>query len=354
MNSPLEDRLREALTEAGATVDASTLRPLQASGRRRSRVDLRMVAVAGVVLAGVAAAVLVAPGDQQRVTTANPPAKQEGPIDVTLFMCERSSMQSPDCEGHAATPTQMMTMHKTLKAMPDVERVAFEDQAAAYERFRREVAGNEALLDMVKITDMLASFQLVLKPGADVDAVLRKAKSVTRVAFARYPKLRDELLPDGDGAKADVTALLCGDNSVETACGAVVSSSPTKKVPKILKTEGKGITPAQQKAVAAAIDTMPGVQSAHFEDQQEAYENFKRAYASSKNILRVVKVSDMPTSFRLLMSPGADWSAVIDQLRRLPGVARVINNRCKEQQAKILWGYGISVPEKKLCGAITP
>ncbi|MER6944458.1 permease-like cell division protein FtsX [Nonomuraea sp. NPDC000554] len=353
MNSPLEDRLREALTEAGATVDATTLRPLQASGRRRSRVDLRMVAVAGVVLAGVAAAVLVSPGGEQRVTTANPPAKEEGPIDVTIFMCGRSTMQGPDCGGHAATVERMRAMQDTMKTMPGVEQVTFVDQALAYERFRQEAAGNTALLDVVKITDMLASFQLVLKPGADVDAVLRTAKSVTGVATATYPKLRDELLPKGDGAKADVTAFLCKDSSMEKACGAVASSASKKKDPKLLK-EGKGITPAQQKAVAAAIDTMPGVQSAHFEDQQEAYENFKRAYASNKSFLQVVKASDLPTSFRVLMSPGADWSAVIGKLRSLPGVARVVNSRCMEQQMKIRLSYGISVPEKKLCGALTP
>lgn len=32
MNSPVEDRLREALAEAGAAVDPSTLRPLRARG----------------------------------------------------------------------------------------------------------------------------------------------------------------------------------------------------------------------------------------------------------------------------------------------------------------------------------
>ena len=114
MNSPMEDRLREALAEAGATVDPSTLRPLQSSGRPRARVDFRLLAAAGaVVLAGaVTAAVLISPGDEQRAAVANPPVSEKGPREVRLFLCSSTS-KSPDCAG-AATAEQVGELHGRL------------------------------------------------------------------------------------------------------------------------------------------------------------------------------------------------------------------------------------------------
>ena len=62
MNSPMEDRLRDALTEAGATLDPSTLKPLRAP-ERRFRVDLRLLSVATVVvLAGATTTVVLGAG----------------------------------------------------------------------------------------------------------------------------------------------------------------------------------------------------------------------------------------------------------------------------------------------------
>jgi cell division protein FtsX len=117
---------------------------------------------------------------------------------------------------------------------------------------------------------------------------------------------------------------------------------------------GDAITSAQQEEVAKAIDGMPGVLSAHFVTQQEAYENFKHDYRASKKLLETIRPSDMSTSFRLRMDPKADWNRVIDKSRHLAGVGQVVNNRCVTEQSKISSKYGITPPQAELCGRGMP
>ncbi|MEV0352074.1 permease-like cell division protein FtsX [Nonomuraea sp. NPDC050680] len=345
MNSPVEERLRAALTEAGATVDPSTLRPLQSLDRRR-RVDFRLLAVAGVtvVLAGAATvAALTSAGDEQRAVAANPPVSEKGPREVRLFLCSSTS-KSPDCAG-AATAEQVGELRATLREQSDVEWVSFEDQATAYESFRQHYADNKAVIDGVEMSDMFASFRLKLKPGADVDALIGKAKAIGGVADASRTSL-NALTGAAEPPKMEVTVFLCVDHSPMPACGA----GPSKKD----RHKGKGITLAQQRAIATAIERMPGVASVHFEDQQEAYENFRRSYADNKALVQATKPSDMPVSFRLAMKPASGGDAMIDKLLRMPGVAQVVDQRCLAEQLKIFTRYGISRPGgSKMCSIKT-
>ncbi|MEV1238932.1 permease-like cell division protein FtsX [Nonomuraea sp. NPDC049750] len=352
MNSPVEERLRAALTEAGATVDPSTLRPLKSLDRRR-RVDFRLLAVAGVtvVLAGAATvAALTSAGDEQRAVAANPPISEKGPQEVRLFLCSTGS-KSPDCAG-SATAEQVAALQATLSERPDVEWLSFEDQATAYKSFRQHYAGNNAVLDGVEMSDMFASFRVKLKPGADVDALIQKAKATGGVVSASRTSL-NALTGAAEPPKMEVTVFLCGDHSSMPACGAVVTRGPSKKV-QMISREGKRITPAQQRAVATAIDRMPDVASVHFEDQQEAYENFRRSYAGNKALVQATKPSDMPISFRLAMKPASHGDAMIDKLRRMPGVAQVVDQRCMSEQLEIYTRYGISQPGgSKMCATKT-
>lgn len=60
MNSPVETRLRDALLEAGASLDPESLRPLRAGEpARRWMFDLRIIAMGAVAVMVAVAAVAV-------------------------------------------------------------------------------------------------------------------------------------------------------------------------------------------------------------------------------------------------------------------------------------------------------
>jgi cell division protein FtsX len=352
MNSPMEDRLREALAEAGATVDPSTLNPLQSAGRRRVRVDFRLLAAAGaVVLAGaVTAAVLISPGDEQRVAVANPPADQKGETELSVFLCSKATVKSPDCPGGSATLQQTQAIQQALTASPGVSQVLFEDSERAYERFRRDYAGNKTLIAAIAAADLPSSFHVQLRPEADVRTLMAKLKSVGGVYSTSRPETDIPPVPERDHDNVDISVLLCTEGSGLASCGAVAAPGSTKNAPKFTE-YGKAITPAQLRDLTREIAKTPGVQSSRFESQQEAYERFKRSYANNETLLKATKPSDMPTSFRLQLSPDADGSKVIAQLRHLPGVAMVLNIKCSTERSTLFQRYGLLLPASKVCGS---
>lgn len=348
MNSPMEDRLREALAEAGATVDTSTLRPLKSSGRPRVRVDFRLLAAAGaVVLAGaVTAAVLISPGDEQRAWVANPPADPKNKTEMSFFLCGNPSAKNPDCPGGRVTTEQTQAIQHALQEAPGVAQVLFVSKVEAYKSFRRDYADNKVLLDAIGVADMLPSFQVKLRPGADTNALQLKMKRLGGVGGASFSQVDNVLAPGW----ADISVFLCGEQSVQASCGAVAAPDSTKDAPKFDK-YGKAITRAQRIALAKEIGKIPGIKSMRFESQQEAYENFQHTYKDNKALVQATRPSDMPESFRLQLSPDAVWSKVIAKLQQLPGVAMVNNHKCVTELATLYQHYGIQVPSSKLCGS---
>ncbi|MEV6160101.1 permease-like cell division protein FtsX [Nonomuraea sp. NPDC052129] len=349
MNSPMEDRLREALAEAGATVDPSTLSPLQPSGRPRVRVDFRLLAAAGaVVLAGaVTAAVLISPGDEQRAAVANPPADQKGETELSVFLCSKS-VKRPDCPEGSPTAQQTRAIQQALQAAPGVSQVLYENSASAFMSFRRDYAGNKTLLAAIGAADMPPSFHVQLRPGTDVNALQAKLKSIGGVYSVSHPETDNLLVSERESNNADISVFLCMEQAIQASCGAVAAPGSTKDAPKFTE-YGKAITLAQQSDLARKIAKTPGVQSSRFESQQEAYENFKRTFANNEALVKATKPSDMPTSFRLQLSPDADWSKVIAQLQHLPGVASVGNIKCSTGRITLYQRYGILLPASKAC-----
>ncbi|MFD1539026.1 permease-like cell division protein FtsX [Nonomuraea guangzhouensis] len=364
MNSPMEDRLREALAEAGATVDTSTLRPLQSTGRPRVRVDFRLLAAAGaVVVAGaVTAAVLVSPGDEQRAAVANPPADQKDETGLTVFLCAKEVVKNPDCPARVTTEQTQAIMH-ALEATPKVEKILYVSQAHAYDSFRRDYADDKVLLDAIDATDLPPSFQVKLKPGADMragsvretgadlKALTIKLKSIGGVSSITTSAEVAKAMDPVQAKNADlITVFLCKEHASQVSCGASAAPDLTKDVPKPFE-DGKAITPAQRSALTKKIDTMPGVQSARFESRQEAYENFVRTYKGNKALVQATRPSDMPESFRLQMSSDADRNEVVGKLQRLPGVAQVIDGRCGTKRLAFYERYGLLLPDNKICAS---
>ncbi|MFE3452454.1 permease-like cell division protein FtsX [Nonomuraea sp. NPDC059194] len=186
MNSPMEDRLRDALSAAGATVAPETVRPLQApAARTRWRVDLRYVAIA-VTLAGVVGAMGWWPVEREEPAvlaagvSISLSALDDGKADMSVFLC-KSGSPVPRCQGDVLV--DRAAIQRTLEAVPQVQEIRFEDQAANYVRFRRSFQDEDSqLLRLVKAEDMPEAFRLRLRPGTDGDALVAAAARIEGVA----------------------------------------------------------------------------------------------------------------------------------------------------------------------------
>ncbi|MFI7129173.1 permease-like cell division protein FtsX [Nonomuraea sp. NPDC050153] len=341
MNSAMEDRLREALAEAGSTVDASTLGPLRAP-ERRFRVDFRLVAVAAaVVLAGAAttAGLLGGPGDENRAVAADPPAERK----VIVFLCAKSSdREQTACKGAASTEEKQQ-IEAAVRQLPELEEISFVMGNQAYDDFRRDFARNKALLAAVDVDDIPDSLQLTLTKGTDplrVKEVLRGVPGVLNVAESAP----DDATP---ASKFDVSVFLCTPSSGMQSCGAERKSDGKGSF--TVTKEGKGVTPAQKKAIQKLITSMPGVKEVFFEDREEAYENFRHSYKDNKALIDATKVGDMPQSFRAILLPDADWSEIVSRLRREPGVSQAFYQGCILDSSRLADRYGLVLPESKVC-----
>ncbi|MEU1723659.1 permease-like cell division protein FtsX [Nonomuraea sp. NPDC005692] len=344
MNSPMEDRLRAALVEAGATVDTGALKPLRTPERRRSRVDLRLVSAAvAVVLAGATTAVwLGVRGDEHVATLTGPTGGQADALEMSIFLCSRSaSGKAPSCQGHGVTLDQVKSIQKAAEEVPGLTSLMYVDQAEAFESFRRDFAHNQRLLDAVTVDDLRASFRLQLEPGTDPVRV--------KQALAPTPGIEDiDLVPSAaslPASDAQISVFLCADGSALPACGAERAADGEK----IVK-EGKGATTKQKDEIDALLRASKQVKSFFFEDRSTAYENFKRSYKDNKTLLAATKVEDMPESYRLQMrSERGDWSALLKTLRKQRGVASVVDRRCLIDAALAMARYRVSLPKGQDC-----
>ncbi|MFI6298360.1 permease-like cell division protein FtsX [Nonomuraea sp. NPDC050790] len=202
MNSPVEERLRQALSEAGAVIDPETLRPLRTvPTARRHRVDLRWigvswasmrlligrvgrrwVAVSSVVaVAGlVAGVVIVAPGGHQSTAAAVLPPNRDR-ADLSVFLCHAQST-SPTCRGEAITDEQRAAVQQALGEAPMVQTITFESQREAYENFKSDPDLPEHVKKVVQVRDMPESFRVKMRAGADYRSLIAKVKVMPGVA----------------------------------------------------------------------------------------------------------------------------------------------------------------------------
>jgi cell division protein FtsX len=330
MNSPVEDRLREALIEAGATIDHGTLRPLRAPERRRFRVDFRLVAVAlAVVFAG--AATVVGLGGHEGVNRAvatDPEPAQSVEMEMAVFLCTKSASKQ-DCQGKNVTRDEVMAVDQKLKGLSHVREVFFVTQAESYAEFRTEYANYKTLLDSVKVTDMPQSFRLTFMQGADLRKVAEELRGMPGI-LSLGEKAPSQPVSSG---KAHINAFLCNKGSSMPAC------------------RGKAVTNAQRKAIRELIEGMPEVRSYFFEDQKAAYENFRRAYSDNKVLVDATRVEDMPESFRLVLKREFKWAEVAGELKRQPGVSQVAYLTCLDIKALLSERYGLRLPDNKVCPA---
>ncbi|WP_103957253.1 permease-like cell division protein FtsX [Nonomuraea solani] len=338
----MEDRLREALSEAGAAVDTSVLKPLRAP-ERRFRMDLRWVAVPVVVMlagAATAAALGARSDDEDRATAVSPPTTVTAKVSV--FLCTGSDLGMPPCKAGAATPQQTKTIERALRELPQVERMFFVSRTSAYEDFRKKYAANKVLVDHVKVTDLPPLFSLQLKRGADSKQI---QTSVGRMAGVR------EVVDHAAAAavrpekpKWHLNVFLCGSKGPE---------QPPCAGRKKNGAEGKAITSGERVALEELIIETPGVEEFVFETQAEAYKNFKESFAKNKELVDATRLGDMPQSFRIRLKKGTEWSDLAGELKKQPGVAQVISGICRADLHSLSVDYGLEpLPEEKVCPVI--
>ncbi|MGW5154093.1 permease-like cell division protein FtsX [Nonomuraea wenchangensis] len=346
MNSPVEERLRAALAEAGASIDPDTLRPLPAAARRRTWMDARLLVVGVAVTAGVAATAVgltLGRGDDQ-IAVAEPARIEPGKADMTVIMCSTSALvvKEPRCGGRDATAEEVSAAERAVRGLPQVEAAYTVDQQHAYDDFRVDFALNRPMLDAVKVADLPVSIRLTLKKGADRREVEKSLRALPGIGGVADNAATEAALESRSEMRVNV--FLCGKGSSLPSCGA-----ERKPDGSLVVKEGKAATSAQKSALTKLIDGMPEVQSYEFEDQQSAYDNFRREFASNKALLDATKVSDMPESFRVLLEQGSDWATPVATLRRQPGVASVFYVPCRQDSMLALSRYGVRPPEDKVC-----
>ncbi|MBN6052606.1 ABC transporter permease [Nonomuraea sp. RK-328] len=111
--------------------------------------------------------------------------------------------------------------------------------------------------------------------------------------------------------KVEISVFLCNQGSASEKC------------------KGKGISDEQTAQLKTQLEKIPGVSPGGviFENQEQAYENFKQTYATNKALIEAATPKDMPTSFRLKLSDPENYEPVVKAAEGLQGVSQVINQR---------------------------
>jgi cell division transport system permease protein len=89
----------------------------------------------------------------------------------------------------------------------------------------------------------------------------------------------------------------------------------------------KTIPPAQQDHIQSLLTHMPQVKSVTFESQQDAYQNFKRLFASQPALVQNVGPDALPASFQVKLKNPEEFSVVAAQLQGQPGIDKIRDNR---------------------------
>ncbi|WP_147268171.1 permease-like cell division protein FtsX [Spongiactinospora rosea] len=185
--------------------DADLARVFATPRRRALSFRLRLLAAAApVALAGIVAAYVLAPN------AAPPPAgsisasalrqyalmSSEGP-GISIALCRQDdplgscggTTTGPAGGGTAITEQQKADLYRTLRDLPGVESVTFQDRATAYAKVREDYkeSNDLDLFQKLKMADMAESFTVVMEPGAAETHVISKVQDMPGVAVIVVP-----------------------------------------------------------------------------------------------------------------------------------------------------------------------
>ncbi|MQA84381.1 MAG: FtsX-like permease family protein [Streptosporangiales bacterium] len=148
-------------------------------------------------------------------------------VEVTVFLCTSSSSSARCKDNGPATDDQKGQIQRDLQAMPQVRRVYYESQEAAYQRFKSQFRNSTALVQVTRPGDIPDSFRVKLsrpqeyrvvasavagRPG--VDSVLDEQASLERF-FTMLNGLRNAAI--GVALLQIVAAILLIGNTIRLA-----------------------------------------------------------------------------------------------------------------------------------------
>jgi cell division transport system permease protein len=83
-------------------------------------------------------------------------------------------------------------------------------------------------------------------------------------------------------------------------------------------------SPSQSEAIERELAQMPEVKRFTYVDQQEAFDEFKRMFANSPDLVESVEAKDLPPSYRIVPKEAEFVDAVGDRFENQPGVKEVV------------------------------
>ncbi|MGI8492222.1 MAG: permease-like cell division protein FtsX [Acidimicrobiales bacterium] len=84
-----------------------------------------------------------------------------------------------------------------------------------------------------------------------------------------------------------------------------------------------GIASNEVTALGHELASSPGVKKYHFVNQDQAFSEFKQIFGDQPDLVNVLKVSDMPPSFRVVPVKAQDVQQLAKQFQTRPGVLKV-------------------------------
>jgi cell division transport system permease protein len=91
-------------------------------------------------------------------------------IEVSIFLCAKTS-SNPSCQKQDVTDQQRQTLQASLKKMPQVSDVEYENKQQAYERFKDRFSGSPGFVESTREGDIPDSFRVKLRNPEEYKAV---------------------------------------------------------------------------------------------------------------------------------------------------------------------------------------
>ncbi len=104
-------------------------------------------------------------------------------VEISVFLCKKNDAY-PQCKGSGGVNQQEQAALKAqIEAMPQVQKVEFEDASRAYANFREQFKDNSVMLSVVQASDMPESFRVKLKDPDTYAAVMEALKGSPGVSY---------------------------------------------------------------------------------------------------------------------------------------------------------------------------
>lgn len=142
-----------------------------------------------------------------------------------------------------------------------------------------------------------------------IAVVITTAVSLALVGGALLMSKQVSLMKDVWYDKIEVSVFLCNHVVTTPAC------------------HGTDISEGQRQQINQDLSSNPQVQKVYYESRQQAYENFKRQFANSPDLVRNVSPDTMPESFRVKLKDPSKYDVVASAVADEPGVDTVTDVR---------------------------